>query len=538
MDTINLFGRFSRLAIHRKVIALGGLFLLAFVVFAAFAWNTLNTVKVRGPYYTSIVQSKDLIADILPPPEYLLEAYLNTLELAYETDTASLSKLFEKSQSLRNDFEVRHDFWKGDLPEGEIKRLLLQDAYQSGMEMLKMRDEIFIPLVKKGDFIAARKLAHLDIKLKYQTHRAAIDRIVTLSTEKYLADEKAADSIIARRTWLLSGLGMVVFLAVLALSGFVSRQIKGLLENSVNALNRVAEGDLSLKSNSHNLGEAQIMDAAIERATLSVRTILNEISQCAGHLVERSVELKTVTSQLSQTTATTHSQADACNQSAKLVNSNLQTIASASEELQATISEIAKQTNFATSITDKAKVMSHQSSQMVSHLNESSQKIGGILQLIKNISEQTNLLALNATIEAARAGEMGKGFAVVAHEVKELAKQSSEASEQVGVTVLSIQTDSATAMQSIVEIIKIIDQINAVQSEVATAVEEQTATTSEIARNLNEAANGSAEITSSISEVAGSAQQANSSLAHTLTGANRLNDIAIELKDLVGRFRI
>lgn len=322
------------------------------------------------------------------------------------------------------------------------------------------------------------------------------------------------------------------------MNGFVSKQIKGLLENSISALNRVAKGDLTFKGNTLELGEAQAMDAAIERATLSVRTILNEITQCSSNLLESSVELKSVNSQLAQTTSTTHTQADACNHSAKLVNANLQTIASASEELQATISEIAKQTNHATSITQKAKVMSQQSNQLVNHLNESSQKIGGILQLIKKIAEQTNLLALNATIEAARAGDMGKGFAVVAHEVKELAKQSSNASEQVGITVQSIQTDSVTVMKSIVEIIQIIDQINAVQGEVAGAVEEQTATTSEISRNLNEAANGSGEIATSISQVAGSAQNANVSLNQTLNSANRLSDIAVELKGLVGRFQI
>jgi methyl-accepting chemotaxis protein len=538
MSSFNPFGRFARLAIHRKVTALGGLFLAAFVIFATYAWNTLNTVKVRGPYYASIVQSKDLIADILPPPEYLIEAYLNALELAYENDAAQLPKLLEKSKSLRKDFEVRHEFWAGDLPEGEIKKLLLEDAYTSGIAMLQMRDDLFIPLVQKGDSVAARQLVHGSIKTKYQEHRAAIDRIVSLSTDKYQADEKAADGVLARSTWTLAGLGIVVVLAVVSFSGFVSGQIKGLLENSIAALNRVAEGDLTLKTNVQNLGEAQAMDAAIERATVSVRTILHGINLSSAQLVDRSVELKTLNSDLSQTTTTTHTQADACNLSAKLINANLQTIASASEELQATIGEIAKQTNHVNSITHKAKSMSEQSSQLVSRLNESSQKIGGILQLITSIAEQTNLLALNATIEAARAGEMGKGFAVVAQEVKALAKQSSMASEEVGLTVQSIQMDSVTVMKSIVEIIQIIDQINAVQGEVASAVEEQTATTSEISRNLNEAALGSGEIATSISEVAGSAHNANTSLTHTLAGANRLGEIAVELKSLVGRFKI
>ncbi len=538
MSLPNILRVFSRLAIHRKVLAMGGLFLIAFVIFVSFSLNTFNTVKVRGPYYAAIVQSKDLIADILPPPEYLIESYLNILELAYEKDATQLPRLIEKSQSLRKDFTTRHDFWLVDLPEGEIKNLLMQNAYSPGMEMLKLRDDSFIPLIQKGDTAGARKLAQGELKAKYQEHRAAIDRIVSLSNEKYLADEKAADIIITRRTWMLAGLGVGVVLAVLALSGFVSSQIKAIIENSIAALNRVAEGDLTVKMNNQNLGEAQAMDAAIERATLSVRNILNEITECSTKLLDRLVDLKLVNAELSQSTATTHTKAHTCNQSAQLVDENLQTIASASQELQATITEIAKQTNHATSITDKAKVMSLQSNQLVKHLNESSQNIGGILQLIKSISEQTNLLALNATIEAARAGEMGKGFAVVAHEVKELAMQSSNASEQVSVTVQSIQADSSTVMESISNILQIIGQINAVQGEVASAVEEQTATTAEISRNITEAAQGSRDITLSISEVAGSAQKANVSLSHTLTGANHLGDIAGELKGLVSRFRI
>ena len=179
--------------------------------------------------------------------------------------------------------------------------------------------------------------------------------------------------------------------------------------------------------------------------------------------------------------------------------------------------------------------VAEQTNQTVGKLGESSIEIGKVIKVITSIAQQTNLLALNATIEAARAGEAGKGFAVVANEVKELAKQTAQATEEIGQKIDAIQADTKGAVQAIGEITTIINQINDISNTIASAVEEQTVTTNEIGRNVAEAAKGSGEIAKNIAGVATAAQDTRGA-ADTQNAAQALSVMAAELQNLVGRF--
>jgi methyl-accepting chemotaxis protein len=170
-------------------------------------------------------------------------------------------------------------------------------------------------------------------------------------------------------------------------------------------------------------------------------------------------------------------------------------------------------------------------------LGESSSSIGEIVKVITSIAGQTHLLALNATIEAARAGEAGKGFAVVANEVKDLAKETAKATEDIGRKIETIQSDSHDAMKAITEIGQTISRISGLQTTIATAVQQQTQTTNEISRNTSDVANGSSEITRSIAEVAASAQSTSEGAGYTQKAALELSRMATELQAFVSRFR-
>ena len=173
----------------------------------------------------------------------------------------------------------------------------------------------------------------------------------------------------------------------------------------------------------------------------------------------------------------------------------------------------------------------------VSRLGESGLWIGDVVKVINSIAEQTNLLALNATIEAARAGEAGKGFAVVANEVKQLAKETAAATEDISHKIKAIQTDTQAAVETIERIRGVIAKISEIQNTIASAVEEQTATTNEIRQNVADAARASADITRSVTGVADAARMTASGVEETRSAASELAKMAAELEQIVGRFR-
>jgi methyl-accepting chemotaxis protein len=285
-------------------------------------------------------------------------------------------------------------------------------------------------------------------------------------------------------------------------------------------------------------GKKAFINETIEQMRGNLTGLISETAQNAAALASSSEELTAVSEQMAGNAEETATQASVVSAASEQVSRNVSSVATASEEMQASIREIAKNANESARVAKNAVSVAHSTNVTVKKLGESSQEIGNVIKVITSIAQQTNLLALNATIEAARAGEAGKGFAVVANEVKELAKQTAKATEEISQKIEAIQGDTKGAVKAIEDISSIINQINDISNSIASAVEEQTVTTNEIGRSVTEAAKGVGDIAKNIGGVAVAAKNTTQGAVDTQNASQALSRMAAALQKIVSRFTI
>lgn len=261
--------------------------------------------------------------------------------------------------------------------------------------------------------------------------------------------------------------------------------------------------------------------------------VMGQVSGSVTSLRGSSDELFAASQQVASAATQTASQANAVAAATEQVSSNVQMVATAMEEMNSSVREIAESANEASGVTSQAVNTARDASGAITTLGDASAQIGSIVDVITTIAEQTNLLALNATIEAARAGDAGKGFAVVAGEVKELAKQTADATERISAMIVEIQSGTGTAVEAIASISEVVGRIADLSNTIASSVEEQAATMTEISRSINEAAAGTGDVARNIASVAEGADEASQAAAATEQTARQLGEIAAELKAIV-----
>lgn len=266
--------------------------------------------------------------------------------------------------------------------------------------------------------------------------------------------------------------------------------------------------------------------------------LVNGLQNTVKELNAASSNLIQVSSSLSSSAEETSAQSNTASAASEEINAGIQTVATNMEEMSAAIQEITKTTNESSSISNAAMEMAESTNAIIGKLGESSIDIGNVIKVISSIAQQTNLLALNATIEAARAGEAGKGFAVVANEVKELAKQTAQATEDITMKIEAIQEDSKGAVNAIAEISDAINKINGYAGNIAASVEEQAATTSEVSRVVIESAEGIKQINENIGQVSKAAADTGKSAIESQEASTSLANLSETLGELVKKIEV
>ncbi|MFN8597029.1 MAG: methyl-accepting chemotaxis protein [Anaerolineae bacterium] len=266
----------KNLKVRSKLLMLVALSVLGLSVFGVYAYTSMSTVEVNGPIYTRIVQGKDVVADILPPPEYIIESYLNALQLINaveaKADQSTVNQLIEQAKTLRTAYEERHAYWAKALSDGTLKQTLVTSSYEPAMAFFNARDVDFLPAIQAGDLDKAKTIVRTELQPKYEEHRAVIDKVVTLANELNAQEERDAAQIISQTTTLLIAIGVIVGILSATLGIVISNGLSRPLTRTVEMIQEMGKGHLGLRLKMDRKDEIGVMATTLDQFADDLQT--------------------------------------------------------------------------------------------------------------------------------------------------------------------------------------------------------------------------------------------------------------------------
>jgi methyl-accepting chemotaxis protein len=552
------------LRIRSILIILGAVVATMFCLSLAVQQFGASKMAINSGRYNDIVRAKDLVADVLPPPAYLIEAYLETRLAADEPGKLKVHQA--RLADLKQQYLDRRNFWAEKAGWGEqinshgaLYDLIAKGSHAEASRFWNAVDQHLLPALASGNALAA-SAARSEISAAYLAHREKVDQIVKGAVQLQADLEGAARFealifiivefvIIAIALAITAGGFYLVFQRVIrpvsVVTGVMKKLAAGDLHTSTRGADRKDEiGDMvrAVEVFRANLLETERMRAeqsetaaraeakrreSLREMALSVEaeasSAVTRVGQQAGEMARLAEHM---TGSLSSVTSQCHGVASAAQEALASATS----VTAATQEFSVSIQEVSQQLTRARSVTSATVATSERTRAAVANLAQAVDKIGDVANIISEIADQTNLLALNATIEAARAGEAGRGFAVVASEVKSLSSQTARSTEEIRKHVAGIQMVMRETTDVVAEIGRQIASVDEGSTVIAAAMEEQSATIDQIARHVEATARASSYVSDSVAIVLDEA-------AKTGEGARSLATTVGDVDDSIARLR-
>lgn len=531
------------------------IFLALFALFALVAWRTLEAVRVKGPIYNEIMLGNNLIADILPPPQYIIESYLLVLRLRDEAEPAEIARLVERGNELRVRYENGQEDWKRRLSSDAMGNMMTITSSRAAMEFYRLRDDEYVPALRAGQ--RERALAVLlQMHQRYEAHRFAIDEVVRMAEQRNRESEARADALIERQSTTLLGLAASVVFVVVLMAWF-ARRAASTLSQRVQLVSevagRVAQGDLTTEvPTTSDRDETGHLLGAIGAMTQSLRALVTRVKQA-------SVELMSTATEFAATSRQQESTVQGFGASTNEIAAAVKEIAATSQELLATMeglnavsaqtADLAEQgqtglSNLDNTMDRMAQAANAMSARLAA-IREEAAEITGVVTTISKVADQTNLLSINAAIEAEKAGEQGLGFLVLAREIRRLADQTAVATLDIEQMVKQMQTAVSAGVMEIDRFaeevrsgVGTVDRVGGQFGQIISQVKTLSERFETVNHGMRSQSQGARQIGEAMGQLLDGARQTSVSLREFNSATESLRDAVTVLKQEIARFNL